>query len=101
MEIKKIGILSTSKIFGALYFVLGLLFGLFFACMGLVGLAAEASMGLEDMSAGIFVLVGFCAFPIFYGLLGAIGGAMLAALYNVIAGIIGGVEIEFSEPKIG
>ena len=101
MEIKRIGILSTSKMFGALYFALGLLFGLIFACMGLVGLAAEAAVGLEDLSSGIFILVGACAFPIFYGLMGAVAGAILAGLYNVIAGVVGGLELEFAEANSG
>jgi len=31
--------------------------------------------------------------PIFYGVIGAVGGAICAALYNVFAGMIGGVEL--------
>ena len=100
MEIKRIGVLSATKIVGALYFALGLIIGLLFACAGLVGVAADASSGLEDMSVAIFFLLGLCAFPIFYGLIGAIAGAIGAALYNVIAGAVGGLEIEFSEAKV-
>jgi cobalamin biosynthesis protein CobD/CbiB len=33
--------------------------------------------------------------PVFYGILGAIIGAIAAALYNVFAGWLGGVEMEF------
>jgi hypothetical protein len=36
--------------------------------------------------------------PILYGLLGLAGGALTAALYNLFAGLMGGVELEF-EPR--
>jgi len=32
--------------------------------------------------------------PIFYGVVGFIAGAIGAALYNLIAGMVGGIEIE-------
>jgi hypothetical protein len=33
--------------------------------------------------------------PIFYGILGAIGGMISAAIYNLIASFIGGIEMNF------
>jgi hypothetical protein len=32
--------------------------------------------------------------PIFYGVLGVVMGALSAALYNLFAGMVGGVKIE-------
>jgi hypothetical protein len=32
--------------------------------------------------------------PIFYGVLGLIAGALGAVLYNVFAGLVGGIEID-------
>jgi hypothetical protein len=32
--------------------------------------------------------------PLFYGVLGLIGGALGAALYNLFAGLFGGIELE-------
>jgi hypothetical protein len=32
--------------------------------------------------------------PIFYGILGAIGAALMGWLYNLVSGITGGLEIE-------
>lgn len=36
------------------------------------------------------------ALPIFYGILGIVMGALSAALYNLFAGIFGGIDIETS-----
>jgi hypothetical protein len=33
-------------------------------------------------------------FPLFYGILGFIGGLIMAGLYNLLAGFVGGIEVE-------
>jgi hypothetical protein len=35
------------------------------------------------------------AFPLIYGVIGSIGGAIGALIYNIAAGIVGGIKIEF------
>jgi hypothetical protein len=32
--------------------------------------------------------------PIFYGVMGLVAGAIVGALYNVFAGMVGGIEID-------
>jgi hypothetical protein len=32
--------------------------------------------------------------PLFYGALGFIGGAISAFVYNLVAGVVGGIELE-------
>jgi hypothetical protein len=34
--------------------------------------------------------------PVMYGVMGLIGGAVGAALYNLVAGWVGGIEVEIS-----
>jgi hypothetical protein len=44
-----------------------------------------------------------CFIPFFYGAMGFIGGAVIATLYNIVAGKIGGIEVELvqaDEPEI-
>jgi hypothetical protein len=96
MVIRKVGIGSVVKVFGVLYGLLGFVFGAFFAMFALVGLGA-ASASNEDVPGWLGSLFGIGAIvilPIVYGIMGAIGGVLMAALYNLVASITGGLEIE-------
>ena len=83
-QIKSLGVLQTSKVLGALYFILGFLFAV--AVMIL-----SATTGKGRGHAGVFFLVGA---PIFYGSIGFVLTAIMCALYNAIARAIGGIELE-------
>lgn len=105
-EIKHIDVVSAAKIVGLLYMALGLIFWLLFACLGLLQFAGLAAFfqgqDLEFLGAGIGGLVigliaGLCLFPLMYGVLGAIAGAIGSVLYNLIAGWVGGLEIQLGE----
>jgi len=95
MVINSIRALSLGKILGSIYASLGLIFGLIVALASLAGLSPVA--GDESAPAFIGVLLGggaVIALPIFYGLLGFIGGLLVGAIYNFVARIVGGLEIE-------
>jgi hypothetical protein len=93
MVIKRVGPVSCGKIAGVLYGIIGLVMGAIFSVLALAGgLAADTTNGA---TAGAMVGVGaIVAFPLLYGGLGAIGTIIMAALYNVIAGVAGGIEID-------
>ncbi len=95
VELKKIDILSTALMTGFLYLVIGLIIGLIFGCFVLIGLAGLNSTfdGAFDFS-GIGALVFVCAMPIIYGIIGFIGGVILALAYNIIASVVGGIKFE-------
>lgn len=99
MVIRKVGVLSLGKMMGALYALLGLIVG---GCIALVsllgaGFAAAASSSDEQMPAAFGAFLGAGAvilFPLFYGVLGFIGGLITALIYNLVAGAVGGLELE-------
>jgi hypothetical protein len=58
---------------------------------GIVGGEAALAIGGGGVVLGILVMVGL---PIMYGLIGFIGGAIGALLYNIFSNLVGGIEIE-------
>jgi hypothetical protein len=95
--IRQLGVLSMAKLQGALYALLGLIVGAMFALFSLFGatLGNTFAGGHGNAIFGFaFGLGAIIFFPIFYGVLGFVGGLVIAALYNLVAGIVGGLEIE-------
>ena len=90
-KVKRIGVLSLAKILGLLYAIFGLIVGALFAVLSLFGLNTEET-GLFFGSASIIII-----FPILYGIMGFIGGLITAFFYNLIAGKIGGLEVELTK----
>lgn len=90
-RIKRVSPLQAGKMLGLLYACLGLLF---------IPIFLVASIGmaqLPEAQRGPFALVGVgfaLAAPVIYGVMGFIFGVISAALYNVAAKWIGGLEIE-------
>ncbi|HRO28218.1 MAG TPA: hypothetical protein PK743_06485 [Luteimonas sp.] len=95
MIIKKLDVLSVGKITGVIAAAFGLLAGLILLVFGgmLAGLAGSSGEGnpLLAVGGGIF---GVIALPIIYGFFGFIGGLIQALIYNLAAGVIGGIRIE-------
>jgi hypothetical protein len=96
--IKRIAPLSCAKIVGVLYLILGFIVGAFVSFFALLGgLFGRASQtgNTSALLGGAIVGVGaIVIFPILYGALGFIGSLIAAALYNVLARSVGGIEIE-------
>jgi hypothetical protein len=99
MVIRRIGVLSLAKIMGVLYAGLGLIVGVCFALFSVLGGGAMMASGQEGAGPGGGLMMGMglgmaIAAPIFYGLLGFIGGLISGWLFNLAAGFVGGLEIE-------
>ena len=93
MIVRRVGPLSFAKIMGLLYALMGLIFG---ACISLFSLVGSA-FAPKDSFGGMSILFGtaaIIALPIFYGLLGFIASLIGAALYNLVASWVGGVELD-------
>ena len=93
MIIRRIGPLSFARLSGMLYAIVGLVLGGIFSLVALAGGFASDTAG----AAGVGAIIGVAAvvvFPILYGLLGFVMTLIAAWLYNVAAGVVGGVEVD-------
>ena len=91
MVIKRVAVLKLAIFQAALMAAFGLIIALFFMAFGAL------ISGFGGHTAGIAGMMGIAALiflPIMYGIVGFIAGAIGAALYNLVAGIVGGIEIE-------
>jgi len=99
-RIKWIAPLQAGKMMGVLYACLGLIFLPFIALAGVAGAFAQHAQQAQNapgppaaLMAGI--MFGFGIFmPIIYGVMGFVFGIIMAAIYNLIARWIGGIEVE-------
>ncbi|HEX6199700.1 MAG TPA: hypothetical protein VF150_05500 [Thermoanaerobaculia bacterium] len=98
MIVKRIGVLSLGKVMGTIYGGMGLLFGLIFSFVSLLGAAFGAAFqdgsGLESMFGLVFGVGAVVFLPVFYGLMGFLAGLLTAALYNLAARFVGGLVLE-------
>jgi hypothetical protein len=93
MVITRVAPLSIAKIAGLLYLILGLIFG---AIVSLLALAGGMASGEEEGAffGALFGVGAVVMLPIVYACLGFVMTLIMAALFNVAAGITGGVEID-------
>src|SRR5258707_828646 len=101
MTIRRVGVFSLAKIQALLAFVIGLIlgviYGLFFMLFGAAISAMsprggdQAMGGISSIVVGLMMMIGF---PIFAGIMGFIGGAINGLIYNIAAGVVGGIKLE-------
>ncbi|MDA0673644.1 MAG: hypothetical protein O3C67_08070 [Cyanobacteria bacterium] len=91
VTIKSLDLLSVGKIQGIILAFFALIFAVFFALIILsVGVASEEfGFGIGG-AIGIIIVA-----PILYGISGFIAGIIGALLYNLAAGVVGGIQFEF------
>ena len=101
MVIKRIDPMSCAKVSGLLYALIGLLIG---ACFSLMMMAFGSALSHQDLGGGnpmagrlfgaLFGVGAIVMLPIFYGVLGFVGGAITALIYNLISGMVGGLQLD-------
>jgi hypothetical protein len=96
MVIRRIGVGSAARIAGALYAVFGFVAGCMLAAISLVsaGVMNGADSGVPAWIAPMFGVGAIIIAPIGYGILGLIIGSLVALVYNLVAGIAGGLDLE-------
>lgn len=96
--VKHIGTGSAFKIGLVLYAFLGLYLGVIMALFSMISgslgpLSPDLVPGAKALGIG-FGLASIIIFPVMYGIVGGVAGAISAALYNLIAGWVGGLEVD-------
>lgn len=98
MIVKRIGVLSLAKVMAILYAGIGLVAGLVFSFVALLGTAFgtafQETTGAEAFFGAIFGIGAVIVLPILYGLMGFVGGLLSSALYNLAARLVGGLELD-------
>jgi hypothetical protein len=95
VTIKRIGPGSAFKVGLALYGLVGLIVGLIFGLISMLGggFALPAQAGMFGMFFGVWAII---IFPLGYGIGGGIVAAISAVVYNLIARWVGGLEVDIS-----
>ena len=100
MVIKRFDIMSVAKMSGVFYAAMGLIGGIFLFFFGFLieslpfeGREFPTGLGMLFGVGGIFFL------PLFYGVIGFLGGALMAWVYNVFSQFMGGIEVEVEDSK--
>jgi hypothetical protein len=88
--IKQLGVLSVAKFCGVIGLLWGFVMGIFLA-IGVGGMASAMGSHVLGVGAG---LVGLVMMIIFGGIGGFISGAIVAFVYNIVLGAIGGIEMD-------
>ncbi len=89
MRVRRIGVLQAAKISAVAYALIALIIVIPF---GLIMMVAGGNAGGGAGALG--GLIGIIIAPILYGIGGFIGGALAAFIYNLVAGWVGGLEID-------
>jgi hypothetical protein len=90
-RVKRVSPLQAGKISGLLYGCLGLLFIPFILLMLII--PSHAHSGRSAMPAFFGAAIALFA-PVIYGVMGFVLGVVSAAIYNLAARFVGGLEVE-------
>ena len=86
-RIRRFGVGQTAKMLGVLYALMGVV---------LIPIFLVATMYAPDATGyGMGVAI---ALPVIYGVIGFVFTAIGCAIYNLVAGWIGGIEVEIEQP---
>lgn len=100
--VSRIGVLACGKLMAAIYVFISLLIAIPLLILSLIGAGAGAAGGgnAPPGAVGAVLGMGVCftlLLPVFYGIGGFIGGVIFAAIYNLVASFVGGMELELDE----
>ncbi len=97
MVLRSVGVLSAGKVMGAMGLIIGLIPGFFMGMMAVVAAIGVAADGGNQplLPALGMAVASFFLLPLFYGAISFVMGIIYAFLYNLLAGTVGGLEMNF------
>ena len=93
MVIRRVGVWSFARMAGLIYAIIGFIAGVIIAFVSLLGALGAAAHEAPFLGA-IFGVGAIFILPIFYGLVGLIVGGLVGLVYNALASVVGGIELE-------
>lgn len=95
MVVRRVGVWSVARIYGTLTGAFGLTAGVILALVSMVGAGLFIQSGDAPAFLGpIFGIGAIVLLPLLYGVMGPAVGALSAVLYNLFAGMVGGIELD-------
>ncbi len=93
-KVKRLGVLSVANVSAIVSAIVGLIARLLMTLFSALASAFGGDFDPMGFGLGFF---GIILFPILYGVLGWIGGVICAALYNLGARWVGGIQVELEQ----
>lgn len=97
VKLKKLDVWSMAKLNAIVMAFFGLLLGLLFAGMSAFLGPLTGAFNIGGGMIGGWGFLSIVIFPVMYGVMGLVGGAVGALVYNLAAKIVGGIEMEFEQ----
>lgn len=98
MTIKSVGVMSVARVAAAIYGIFGLIAGVLFSLASIAGFGLSEQVSSSASWMGpLFGLGAIVALPVLYFVLGFLGGAIGAWVFNNAAAAMGGLEIVLEE----
>lgn len=104
MQVKRVGVFSFAKVqavvLGGIMLIMAIPLGLMMMVVGTAMLSQSGTAGGVGIGIGLFYMV---LLPIMGAVMGFVGGALNALVYNIAAGFVGGMEVEMESaaPEYG
>jgi hypothetical protein len=90
-RIRSVGIAQFAKVLGVLYLFMGICFSVLFWLFSLATPGASGAMPMLGVGRGIGIVI---VMPLIYAFFGVVFGALFAWFYNMVAGWVGGIELD-------
>ena len=100
MIVKHVGVWSVARMYALITGGIGLIIGICVALVSLIGVSIAGPNSSMPWAMPVFGVGAIVLFPILYGVMGLVAGAIGALLYNAAARIGGGVELDVQEQPI-